>query len=105
MRHRWSPLHIECRLAQVQQVADQVATAAQDVQTQLFVLQARLTPRLWMPPALRAQLLAGPGQTLSVLQDFALRLAATCQGFAALPRDTTPPQDHSAPPPVTWAAA
>ncbi len=103
LRHRWSPLHIEARIAQVHEVQAHVAEAVLVVQDSLQALQERLTQRLWIPAALQASLLNGPAQTLVVLQDLAQRLAAVRNGFASLPQsDDGPP---AAPEPVAWAAA
>ncbi len=102
-RHRWGRCHIDARVAQVQEIEQQVADALQAVNAAQVLLQQRLAVRLWMPTPLQATLLQGHAQTQALLQQFAQRLAAARLGFAALPCDEA--LVDSPPAQVAWAAA
>jgi MoxR-like ATPase len=97
-RRRWSPLHVQARVAQVAEIEAQVEAARTDVAAALDALNAALAPRLWLPPALAALLRARHEQTLALLDHFAARLAETHAGFAALPVDAA--SDEPAPAPI-----
>jgi MoxR-like ATPase len=99
---RWSPLHVEARCTQLAQVQAQVQALRTAEGERLAALQQRLQGRLWLPPTLAARLVAGPTATLARLDDFATRLAAAHDGFAALPVD--PALDSGAPAPVALSA-
>ena len=87
LRKRWSPLHVQARLAQVQELAHRVELARSQAQAALEALTAQLQGRLWLPPSLAEATLAPPQQRLALLEDLGLRLAAARQGFADLPLD------------------
>ncbi len=102
-RHRWGRCHIDARVAQVQEIEQQVAAALLEVEATQTRLQQRLATRLWMPAPLQATLLQGPAQTLALLQETGQRLTSVRLGFAALPCDEVQPGNP--PTRVTWAAA
>ncbi len=87
LRRRWSPVHIRCRVEQVSEIEAQVAASRAEVQARAQAQANALTTRVWMPPALCAQLASAHENALSMLDRLAARLAATHAGFAALPCD------------------
>jgi MoxR-like ATPase len=97
LQRRFSPVHVAARLAQVDELAAQVAAARAPVQAALDALQARLAGRLWLPPALGDEWCGAHRQTLATLDGFAARLAAARAGFAALRIDETLPPLAPAP--------
>ncbi|NDY91747.1 AAA family ATPase [Ideonella livida] len=117
-RRHYSPVHVAARVAQVEEVLAQLQPALAQAEAGAAALAQRLADRLWWPPALGEQVLAGPRRTVAVLQALADRLAATRQGFASLPLRPDVPQalaqdDPGAspatpaalpPPPVAWVA-
>lgn len=102
LRRRYSTAHIAARVAQVDEVLAQAQTGLAQVQAQLATLAQALAPRLWLPPALAAQLQAGPAHTQAVLAAQVRRLQLLRQGFAALPVDEQ--AAGSAPPAVVLEA-
>ncbi|MBL8350238.1 MAG: ATPase, partial [Burkholderiaceae bacterium] len=100
-RRRFSPLHVAARQAQVAAVAARAAAAAAQVQAAHDALAGRLAGRLWLPPALAGGWLAAHRQTLATLAALQARLAATAEGFGALPVDDTLPA--AAPREVAWS--
>ena len=99
LRRHYSPAHIAARTAQLDELIDQVQQDHDQLQSAARQLQDRLAPRLWWPPALAAQVLAGPAHTLDVLGGLLRRLMACRTGFADLPIDDT--LATPAPTPVT----
>lgn len=97
-RRRWSPLHVQARVAQLAEIEAQVEAARADVAAARDGLDAALAPRLWLPPALAALLRTRHQQTLALITHFAARLADTRAGFAGLPLDAA--SDEPAPAPV-----
>ncbi len=87
LRRRWSPVHIRCRTEQVSEIEAQVAAARAQVEAMAQAQARALAARVWMPPALRAQLAVAHARALQMLNGIAARLAATRAGFAALPCD------------------
>jgi MoxR-like ATPase len=104
LRRRFSPVHIEARVAQVAEVEAQVAEARTAVAARAEAQARALAGRLWLPPALAAQAADAHARALAWLDDVATRLADTRAGFAALPCDTTA-SDAAAPAPVALEAA
>jgi MoxR-like ATPase len=102
LRRRWSPVHIRCRVEQLSEIEEQVATSRAEVQTRAQAQAHALAARVWMPPSLCAHLADAHAKALSMLDDIAQRLAATRAGFAALPCD-----EHAtaAPAPIAIAEA
>jgi MoxR-like ATPase len=90
-RRHFSPLHVACRVAQVAQARARTQAARNSVQAQADALREQLVPRLWWPPSLAQRVLAGPADTLAVLDALLARWAALESGFAALPIDAQLP--------------
>ena len=106
LRHRWGRFHIEARVAQVQQIEQQVHEAQAQATALRHHLQRQLQQRLWMPAELQSQVLQRPEQTELLLHNLAARLTAARAGFAALPCDeSAPPAQAALVQPVAWAAA
>jgi MoxR-like ATPase len=102
LRRRWSPVHIRCRVEQVSEIEAQVAASRAEVHARAQALSSALATRLWMPPALCAQLTRAHAKALSMQGGMLARLSATRAGFAALPCD-----EHAtaAPAPIAVAEA
>jgi len=103
-RRRFSPVHIEARVAQVDEVAAQVADARAALAARADAQARALAPRLWLPPSLVTQAAAAHTRALAWLDGVAARLAEAHAGFAALPCDASA-TDVAAPAPVTLEAA
>jgi MoxR-like ATPase len=104
LRRRFSPVHIEARVAQVAEVEAQVADARAALAARADAQARTLAGRLWLPPSLAAQSAEAHARALAWLDDAAARLADTRAGFAALPCDATA-RDATAPAPVALEAA
>ena len=87
LRRRWSPVHIEARVAQVREIEVQVAAARAEVAAEADTLARALAPRLWMPASCAAALQARHAGALGLLDSLAARLGSVRAGFAALPPD------------------
>jgi MoxR-like ATPase len=98
LRRRYSPVHIACRALQVREIETQVATEHAQVQQRAEAMARALADRIWMPPTLRTRLAQQHARALQLLDGFAQRLAASREGFAALPCDDS--ATASAPAPV-----
>lgn len=102
LRKRWSPLHVQARLAQLDEVLARAAAPLAPLREALAALEAGLAGRLWLPPDLAATLLERRRATLATLEGLGDRLAAARAGFAALPVD--PQQPEQVPEPVALSA-
>jgi MoxR-like ATPase len=80
-------VHIEARLAQLDEVLARARSGLAGQQAHAQALARRLQGRLWLPPALAAQLRAGAELGVERLWGLVQRLEATREGFAALPVD------------------
>ncbi len=99
LRRRYSRVHVDARVAQVDEVVAQVRSLQIDIEAQRAQLAQRLAGRVWLPPELAQRLLGAHRHTLAMLADRLSRLGHTRTGFAALPQQ--PPQEgDAAPPPV-----
>jgi MoxR-like ATPase len=87
LRRRYSPAHVEARVAQIDELIAQVDTHRERVQGIRDALVQRLAGRVWLPPTLAARLVGAHDDTLAMLAERRARLAATRAGFAALPLD------------------
>jgi MoxR-like ATPase len=87
LRRRWSSVHIAARVAQVAQIAEQVAQAQAGVAARAQTLERTLAARVWMPPPLRQRLQGAFTAALQMLAEQGARLAALQRGFEALPLD------------------
>jgi MoxR-like ATPase len=103
-RRRFSPVHVAARTAQVDEVRSPLAAHQAAVQQARDALARRLAARLWLPPPLAAALLARHDDALALLQALDQRLAATRDGFAALPL-REPAADDRAPAPLALDTA
>ncbi|MBL8345873.1 MAG: AAA family ATPase [Rubrivivax sp.] len=103
MHKHWGAHHVQARVAQVAEIEAQVAAAEAPLRDARQSLAAATSVRLWLPPALVRRWLARHDAALALLADFAARLRAVRDGFAALPIDDALPGDT--PPPVTFDAA
>lgn len=87
LRRRYSPVHVEARVAQVDEVLaqalEQHALAAQQEQA----LARRLQGRLWLPPELAQRLLGAHAHTCEVLAGLIARLQHAREEFSRLPVD------------------
>jgi MoxR-like ATPase len=87
LRRHYSPAHIAARCAQLDALIALVQPQHDAARHQALDLQQRLTDRLWWPPTLAAQIVAGPAHTAQVLEVLLQRLQASRAGFAELPVD------------------
>lgn len=87
LRRRWSPLHRQARVEQVQEVAQRTRGVLEQAQARLQVLTEATDGRLWWPLPLRERALAGPAGTVARAQALLLRLGDVETGFAGLPLD------------------
>jgi MoxR-like ATPase len=101
MRRRYSVVHIQARLAQLDEIIGQARAQADAVATLEQQLALRLRRRLWLPPELAQRMLDAHAHTGTVLQGLLSRLGAVRAGFAALPID--PQLDAVVPAPVPLA--
>ncbi len=102
-RRRYSSVHVAARVAQVDEVIGRAGAHLLDAELKAQTLADALAGRLWLPPSLAASLIAGPRQTVATLEALCQRLAATREGFAALPVDDRLPE-VAAPVPVALSA-
>jgi MoxR-like ATPase len=103
LRRRYSTVHIEARVAQVDEVLAQARTQHAAAQAREQALALRLQGRLWLPPELAQRLLGAHAYTRAVLQMLIERLVVARSGFAALPVEAALP-DAVAPAPVALEA-
>ncbi|MGY0194890.1 AAA family ATPase [Leptothrix sp. BB-4] len=101
-RRRYSPVHIDARVAQVDEVLATVRGHLDALQADLDALRARLAGRIWLPPALAQGFLAERERTVDALTTLAAQLVALRAGYAALPMDER--SDAVAPGPVAYEA-
>jgi len=101
MRRRYSVVHIQARLAQIDEIIAQARAHSDAVATLEQQLALRLQGRLWLPPELAQRMLDAHAHTGTVLQGLLSRLGAVRAGFAALPVD--PQLDAVVPAPVPLA--
>jgi MoxR-like ATPase len=102
LRRRWSPVHVQARLAQTDELAAQIDAAQAHVALQAETLAARLQGRIWLPPSLPARWRQAHTHTAAVLAALQQRLLATRAGFAVQPQDDALPA--TPPEPVPWPA-
>ncbi len=101
LRKHFSLVHVAARVAQVDELAAQVAAGQAQAQAQLTALRSLLNDRLWLPPALAQTWLQAHESTLAVLAGLHQRTAALRAGFAALPQQDD--DDQVSPAPVRWS--
>ncbi|MBL0718993.1 AAA family ATPase [Piscinibacter sp. Jin2] len=86
-RRRWSPVHVQARLAQLDALIAQAEAAQAPLQARAARLGAELARSPWLPPALAARLQAAQAASAAAVAGLLARLAACRAGFAALPID------------------
>jgi MoxR-like ATPase len=87
LRKRYSSVHVDTRVAQVDEVLAQTREHRRAIEGQCDALARALQPRLWLPPELAQQMLDAQRRTLALLGELMKRLEAVRAGFAALPQD------------------
>ncbi|NML19031.1 AAA family ATPase [Azohydromonas caseinilytica] len=102
LRRRYSPVHIEARVAQVDEVLAQARDQRAAAAAAERALAARLQGRFWLPPELAQRMRGAHAHTRSVLEGLIQRLAHAREGFAGLPVDAQ--LDSAAPSPVPLEA-
>jgi len=102
-RRRYSRVHIEARLAQLDELIAGARAHEAAIAARAAALAERLSTRLWMPPGLVQRLNAAHAHTLATLRALLERGVACRAGFAALPVDLQLPA--VVPQPVPVAAA
>lgn len=88
LRRRYSSVHVQARVAQLDEVLAQVRHERETVDAQDAALAARLTGRVWIPRSLQTRWRGAHAHTRSVLLAMETRLLQARAGFAALPIDT-----------------
>lgn len=87
LRRRYSRVHVDARVAQLDEIAAQVRHERDAVAARDAGLAARLEGRLWIAPALQSRWRGAHAHTLAVLDALDARLQRVRAGFAALPVD------------------
>jgi MoxR-like ATPase len=93
LRKRFSPLHVQARVAQVDEVLSPLLAPLQSLRDHAARMQAACDEHLWLPPSLKAQILARHQAAVQSLATLVSRLQATRAGFAAQPIDPALSQD------------
>ncbi len=102
LRRRYSRVHIEARVTQVDTIAAGAAEHWRAVGAQAEQLRAALQDQLWLPPELAEELTDGTSLTLARLDALLERLRAVRSGFAELPVNVQ--AEGVAPEPIAVAA-
>ena len=97
-RKRYSALHVQARLAQVDEVCERAAAALQTVQATADVVAAQAAAHLWLPPQWRDAIGAVHAANVAAVSLLGTRADAVREGFAALPVD--PAMEGAIPPEV-----
>lgn len=84
-RRRYSSVHRQARLAQVDEVLTRADAACAPAVQALAALRAIVAGRLWLPPSVSARWFAAHARTLAVAEALRARLAAARAGFERLP--------------------
>jgi len=98
--HRYSPVHIAARLAQLDEITRPAAQHWDTVHQAATALADRLRDRFWIPAHVVERLLGAHTHTLATLDGLLARLETTRAGFTALPVDATDAAQATAPEPV-----
>lgn len=96
-RRRWSPVHVQARLAQLDELYAHVRDARADVAARASALAERLAGRIWLPASLAQRWLGAFTRTTAVLDPLLDRLTLVHDGFAALPQDAALPAEPPEP--------
>ncbi len=103
-RRRYSSVHVQARLAQVDEVLANARQHIAAVSTRAEAMRQALAARLWLPPESAAAMQAGLDATCRLLQGLLERLAATRAGFKGLPLDEQRSGEAPAPVSVSLSA-
>ncbi|WP_298234741.1 AAA family ATPase [uncultured Azohydromonas sp.] len=103
LRRRYSPVHVEARVAQVDEVLAQAREQHSLAAQQEQALARRLQGRLWLPPDLAQRLLGAHAHTREVLAGLIARLQHAREAFSRLPVDAQ--LEAAAPAPVVLEEA
>ncbi len=87
LRKRFGPVHVQARVAQVDEVGAPLAQHTAELEAQVTALEPQLRDHLWLPPQLRAAVQRRWRDGLGLLLGLGARLDIVRQGFAALPVD------------------
>ena len=100
---RWSPVHIEARLAQCDALLSQLRGVQADVEQRAQVVLHSARTHAWLPPTWRTHIEAVHHERCTAVAGWHGQLMAVREGFATLPVDETLPS--AAPSPVAWDPA
>ena len=103
MRRRYSPLHIEARVAQLDELLARTERHLAPLGQHAQAMQSALRQQLWMPPALAGRIGRAHAASLQTVATLVGRLQVVRAGFAALPVDAA--LAASAPAPLRWDEA
>jgi MoxR-like ATPase len=87
LRKRYSPLHLEARVAQVDEVRGPLADKVDAMRARAHAARAAMHGHLWLPPSMAAAMGARFDAAVALLEALQARLDAVRAGFAALPVD------------------
>ncbi len=87
LRQRFSPLHVQARVAQVDEVLSPLLAPLQSLRDNAARMHAACAEHLWLPPSLSAQINARHQTAVQSLATLVSRLQAARAGFAAQPID------------------
>ncbi|WP_295641430.1 AAA family ATPase [uncultured Methylibium sp.] len=102
LQPRYGPLHVEARVAQVDELLERAAAHLQPLRARALAMQDALRQAPWLPPALAQRIVDAHEDSVQTVSDRVERLQIVRAGFAALPIDTAL---TDAPRPVTWSEA
>lgn len=100
---RWSPVHVQARVAQCDALLAQLAGVLADVEQRAATVLHAARSHAWLPPTWRAHVEAVHGERCAIVTAWRTQLQAARDGFAALPVDAA--LRDAAPNPVTWNPA
>jgi MoxR-like ATPase len=86
---RFSPVHVQARLEQVDDLHDRVQQAHAQACGRLAEVQAHSNGRLWLPADVLQRWLSAPAHTVAVAEQLLNRLHAVRQAFAAVRLEVT----------------
>jgi MoxR-like ATPase len=101
LRRHYSALHVQTRVAQVDDLLAPLPAQLQAWSLALAQLREQISEHAWLPPSVADELLLRRAKAVAQLQSLLERLQATRAGFAALPVDAA--LAAAEPAPVAWA--
>lgn len=102
LRPHYGPLHVEARVAQVDELLERAAAHLLPLRERALALQDALRQAPWLPPALARRIAQAHEDSVQTVSDRVERLRLVRAGFAALPIDASL---TGTPRPVTWGEA